>query len=134
MFTWQPSLRVQTKSTLSPEKRATLDPLHTLLHTASLQPHMLTVSSTFPSFQESPKFCVHCHLSLESHHRLSNSAKAGLISIGKIQGTCKTLAWALDPFPGCLGPHGLCVLLEKTVQRTSDYRLILFCPNSLHIS
>lgn len=134
MFTWQPNVRVQIKSTRSPEEWATLHPLHILLHMASLQPRMLTVSSTFPSFQESPKFCFHRHLSLESHHWLRNSTKAGLISVGKIQGTSKTLALSWDPFPGCLGPHSICVLLEKTVRRTADYRLILFCPNSLHVS
>lgn len=117
-----------------PREWATLHPLHILLHTASLQPRMLTMSSTSLSFQESPKFCFHCHLSLESHHWLRNSTKTGLISVGKIQGTSKTLALSQDLFPGCLGPHSICVLLEKTVRRTADYRLILFSPDSLHIS
>lgn len=116
MFTWQPNVRVQIKSTRSPEDWATPHSLHTLLHVASLQPWMLTMSSTFPSFQESPKFCFHCDLSLESHHWLRNSTKAGLISVGKIQGTSKTLALSWDPFPGCLGPHSICVLLEDCAE------------------
>lgn len=98
MLTWQPMLRVQGKSTWSPEEWAILDPLHILLHVgrvseASSLKYMLTVSSTFPSFEESPKFRFHCHLSVESHRQLRNSTEAGLNLSAQLKVLARHLPW-----------------------------------------
>lgn len=61
---------------------------------ASSLKYMLTMSSTFPSFQESPEFCFHCHPSVESHRRRrQDSTEAGLNLSAKLKVLARHLPW-----------------------------------------